>query len=163
MTPEGRVKARVRKCLHDHDIYTFPVNQRGIGRRGIPDDFLIVGNSPVFIEYKAHIRWGSMSSYLATQPTPLQVAEMEQIRKHGGYPLVIDDATAEPFMGDVSHLSNDWLGSADQMSIIKRYMWNISLQDFMRYTKLSPSESTAVLRFTEQAYLPTIDFEVINE
>lgn len=99
MTPEGKVKADVRKVMHDLGIYTFPVNQRGIGRRGIPDDFVCWHGVPMFIEYKASIRWDKNNkAAIATMPTPLQILEMTAARAQGMRTYVVDCHNKKDFI-----------------------------------------------------------------
>lgn len=99
MTPEGKVKAEVRKVMHELGIYTFPVNQQGIGRRGIPDDYACWRGVPMFIEYKASIRWDKNNkTAVATMPTPLQIIEMTAARAQGMRTYVIDCNNKKDFI-----------------------------------------------------------------
>ena len=99
MTPEGAVKAKVRNALHDMGIYTFPINQQGIGRRGIPDDFMMFNGVPCFIEFKAEMRFDKNNkAALSTWPTVLQILEMEKARKSGMMTYVIDRNNATEFL-----------------------------------------------------------------
>lgn len=90
MTPEGTVKARGRKLCQELEIYTFPVQQSGTSRAGIPDDILCVNGVFVSIEYKYNCLWGPASKRLTSLPTLRQAMEMEAIREAGGVPLVVD-------------------------------------------------------------------------
>jgi hypothetical protein len=85
MTPEGRVKARVRKVLGDIGaFYSMPMTG-GFGNSGDPD-FLICHNGRFFgIECKAK----------GNKPTALQLKRLDDIRKAGGVALVIDETNVE--------------------------------------------------------------------
>lgn len=129
MTPEGAVKAKVRKALHDCGIYTFPVNQQGIGRRGIPDDFLIMGGRPVFIEYKAECRWDKNNkTALATLPTVLQILEMDRIREAGGITYVVDRNNMDEFIESV------------RAGVFYKHRWIMSLTSYEWYRDLNKDD-----------------------
>ena len=129
MTPEGAVKAKVRKTLHDCGIYTFPVNQQGIGRRGIPDDFLIMGGRPVFIEYKAECRWDKNNkTALATLPTVLQILEMDKIREAGGITYVVDRNNMDEFI------------EAIRAGEFYKHRWIMSLTSYEWYRDLNKDD-----------------------
>lgn len=102
MTPEGKVKATVRKFLRELGAYTFPVNQQGIGRCGIPDDYFIFRGKPSFIEFKASIRWDrNHKTALATMPAPLQIIEMDKARCAGMMTYVVDAGNMRAFMEEL--------------------------------------------------------------
>lgn len=104
MTPEGKVKATVRKFLKDIGAYTFPINQQGIGRRGIPDDYFMFCSQPAFIEFKAQMRWDkNHKTALATMPTPLQIIEMDKAREAGICTYVVDSNNMRAFMDELKH------------------------------------------------------------
>lgn len=84
MTPEGRVKNAVKKVLKDHNIWFFMPMQNGFGVVGIPDFICCWGGRFLAIETKAP---GKRNFTTANQTTKL-----EEIRKHLGYSLVVDDA-----------------------------------------------------------------------
>lgn len=83
MTPEGRVKNAVKKVLKDHNIWFFMPMQNGFGVVGIPDFICCWEGRFLAIETKAP---GKRSSTTANQ-----TAKLEEIRKHLGYSLVVDD------------------------------------------------------------------------
>lgn len=143
MTPEGKVKAKARSVIHSLGFYTFPVNQRGIGRRGIPDDFLLLYGVPFFIEYKAHMRWDTNKKVaLATLPTMLQVSEMQDIRANGGRTLVVDDAGLDVLI--------EWLHSCkkdEQARSCYGLSWNITKEKFDAYAKAHEDTARAMLGF----------------
>lgn len=143
MTPEGKVKAKARSVIHSLGFYTFPVNQRGIGRRGIPDDFLLLYGVPFFIEYKAHMRWDTNKKVaLATLPTMLQVSEMQDIRANDGTTLVVDDAGLDVLI--------EWLCSCKKVELALpcyRLSWNITKERFDAYAKAPEDTARAMLGF----------------
>jgi len=81
MTPESRVKTKVKKILDEIDAYYFMPATAGYGRSGVPD---IVGcYDGVFfsIECKA----GN------NKPTALQEREMRLITDAGGLTMVVNE------------------------------------------------------------------------
>lgn len=81
MTPEGKVKARLKKQLNELGIYHFSPFQAGMGRAGIPD---VIGcYRGVFVAFEC--KAGS------NKPTALQEREMQAIREAGGYAHVINE------------------------------------------------------------------------
>lgn len=135
MTPEGKVKSKVRGVMHDLGFYTFPVNQGGIGRRGIPDDFFILQGKPAFIEFKAECRWDKNNkSALATWPTPLQLTEMDAIRNHGGYTFMVDKYNADDFTDLLSDIRLNMDGTQERIDTIK---WDITYDDYRELRDMS--------------------------
>lgn len=85
MTPEGRVKAAVRKMLGELGAYHFAPPANGYGRMGIPD---IVGCYRGYffaIECKAG----------RGKTTALQDLEIERIREAGGVAWVVNEENLE--------------------------------------------------------------------
>lgn len=85
MTPEGKVKARVKQILESICAYYFMPATGGYGRSGVPD---IVGcfNGKFFaIECKAD----------GNKPTALQSREIDRINVAGGYAFVVDENNVE--------------------------------------------------------------------
>lgn len=81
MTPEGKVKARLKKQLNELGIYHFSPFQAGMGRAGIPD---VIGcYRGVFVAFEC--KAGS------NKPTALQEREMQAIREAGGHAYVINE------------------------------------------------------------------------
>lgn len=81
LTPEGKVKARLRRLLEINKVYHFMPATGGYGRSGVPD---IVGCYKGFffaIECKAGDK----------RPTALQEKELERIRDAGGQVFVINE------------------------------------------------------------------------
>jgi Holliday junction resolvase len=81
MTPEGAVKAKVRKILQDRGAYYFMPPANGYGRVGIPDIICCHKGKFLAIECKAG----------KNKPTALQFMEMGAIRNAGGVALVINE------------------------------------------------------------------------
>jgi hypothetical protein len=83
MTPEGKVKAKVKKILDAVGAYwTMPVTG-GYGSSGAPD-FLVCHRGKFFgIECKAN----------GNKPTALQEDNMRRIEASGGFTLVVDETT----------------------------------------------------------------------
>lgn len=79
MTPEGKVKADVKKALAAEGVYYFMPVSNGMGRHGIPDFICCVGGIYLAIETKAG----------KGKTTALQEREMQHIRDAGGHALVV--------------------------------------------------------------------------
>lgn len=85
MTPEAKVKARVRKILDEMGIYHFMPPANGFGRAGIPD---IVGcYAGRFVAFECKAGRG--------KTTALQDRELENIRKAKGLAFVINEDNVE--------------------------------------------------------------------
>lgn len=78
MTPEGKVKAAVRKVLVKHGIYFFSPPGMGLGRSGIPDIIGCHYGHFVAIECKAG----------KGKTTALQERELQAIKAAGGFAFV---------------------------------------------------------------------------
>ena len=90
LTPEKKVKDKVKKVLVDAGAYYFMPGTHGFGASGVPD---IVGcyQSKFFgIECKAG----------DNKPTALQLRNLSQITTAGGYTLVVN----EDNLNDVSNM-----------------------------------------------------------
>ena len=88
-TPEGKVKAHVRRILDGAGVYHFAPAANGYGRVGIPDIICCYRGLFLAIECKAG----------KGKTTELQDREITHIRNRGGVALVInednyDDVTA---------------------------------------------------------------------
>ena len=80
-TPEGKVKARLKKQLDELGIYHFSPYQAGMGRAGVPDVIGCYEGRFVAFECKA----GN------NKPTALQEREMNAIRTAKGLAFVINE------------------------------------------------------------------------
>jgi Holliday junction resolvase len=81
MTPEAKVKAKLKKHLEAMGIYNFSPVQNGMGRAGIPDVIGCYNGLFVAFECKAN----------GNKPTPLQLREIERIQQAEGLAFVIDE------------------------------------------------------------------------
>ena len=84
-TPEGRVKAKVKKILDALGAYHFPAATHGYGRSGVPDFVGCYKGKFFAIECKAN----------GNKPTALQEREITKIREAWGVALVIDETNVE--------------------------------------------------------------------
>ena len=81
MTPEGRVKKRVKEILNELGAYyTMPMGT-GFSSSGAPDFIICIAGLFYGIECKAN----------GGKPTALQLKHLDDIRKAGGIALVIDE------------------------------------------------------------------------
>jgi Holliday junction resolvase len=85
LTPEAKVKARVKKILDEMGIYHFSPVQNGMGRAGIPDIIGCYAGRFVAFECKAG----------KGKTTALQDRELENIRKAKGLAFVINEENVE--------------------------------------------------------------------
>jgi len=86
MTPEAKVKAKVRKVLDELGAYYVMPVTSGFGKQGAPDFLVCLSGRFVGIECKA----GS------NRPTALQEKNLEQIEKAGGEAFVVNEDGIEP-------------------------------------------------------------------
>jgi len=84
-TPEGKVKAAVRKLLVEFGIYYFSPSANGYGRAGIPDIICCFGGRFIAIECKA----GKGTT------TALQDRELAAIRTAGGMAVVVNETNID--------------------------------------------------------------------
>lgn len=81
MTPEGKVKAAVRKILVEEGVYYFMPAANGFGRAGIPDIICCVCGFFLAIELKAG----------KGKTTALQDREIALINDQGGQAMVVNE------------------------------------------------------------------------
>jgi hypothetical protein len=84
-TPEGKVKAAVRKILDAADVYYFMPPGMGLGRAGIPDIICCMDGFFVAFELKAG----------KGKTTALQDREIAAINSHGGKAVVINESNID--------------------------------------------------------------------
>ena len=84
MTPEGKVKDAVKKVLKKHGVWYFMPMQNGFGVVGIPDFICCFHGIFLGVETKAPGK--------REQTTPNQDRVLREIKEHGGYTVVVDDA-----------------------------------------------------------------------
>jgi Holliday junction resolvase len=81
MTPEGKVKAAVKKLLEISHVYFFMPSANGYGRAGISDFIACANGHFISIETKA----GKGTT------TALQDREIERVKAAGGTALIINE------------------------------------------------------------------------
>lgn len=83
MTPEAKVKDKIKKILDEHHIYyTMPIGT-GYGNSGVPDFLCCVPPDGGFIAIEAKAN--------GNKPTALQEKHLREIRQSGGVTFVIDE------------------------------------------------------------------------
>lgn len=82
MTPEARVKAKVKDKLKALDAYFFMPATGGYGASGVPDIVACLNGRFIGIECKAG----------DNKPTALQEKNLQAIHQNGGIALVINEA-----------------------------------------------------------------------
>ena len=83
-TPEGKVKDEVKKVLKEFNVWYFCPMQNGFGVVGIPDFICCFDGKFFAIETKAPSK--------INNTTPNQDRVIKEIKDHGGYVIVVDDA-----------------------------------------------------------------------
>lgn len=81
MTPEGKVKERVKKLLKENDVFFFMPKGSTYGTQGIPDIICCIRGMFIGIETKAG----------HGVPTAMQKEQMHRIVEHGGYTFCINE------------------------------------------------------------------------
>jgi pantoate kinase len=79
MTPEGKVKAKIKAILKAHNIYYAMPIGAGYGNSGVPDFLCCVNGMFLAIEAKAG----------KGVATALQLKNLDAIEKCGGHPMII--------------------------------------------------------------------------
>lgn len=88
MTPEAKVKKKVKEILKSVGAYYAMPMGTGFGNSGVPD-FLVCSQGKFFgIECKAN----------GNKPTALQESNLERIRDAGGIAIVIDETNVNNLM-----------------------------------------------------------------
>lgn len=85
MTPEAKVKAKVKRVLDTFGAYYFSPATGGYGRSGVPDIIACYNGRFIAIEVKAG----------DNEPTALQQRELARIKERGGVALVINETTLD--------------------------------------------------------------------
>lgn len=93
MTPEGKVKKKVKDWLVAHGAYYYMPMSNGMGRVGAPDFIVALKGRFVGIETKAPGKRGNTS--------PNQKRELAAIQEAGGVALVIDDVSQLSILEDL--------------------------------------------------------------
>lgn len=81
MTPEGKVKERVKKLLKENDVFFFMPKGSTYGTQGIPDIICCIRGLFIGIETKAG----------HGVPTAMQKEQMHRIIENGGYTFCINE------------------------------------------------------------------------
>ena len=93
MTPEAKVKAKVKKVLNELGCYyAMPVGT-GFGNSGVPDFLICKGGLFYGIECKAN----------GGKPTALQLKHLDDIRKAGGIAMIVDETNVETLRKELNH------------------------------------------------------------
>lgn len=85
MTPEAKVKEKIKKILKEHGAYYAMPIGTGYGSSGVPDFLVCLNGEFLAIEAKAG----------RGVPTALQEKNMRDIGKAGGRTLVINEQSLE--------------------------------------------------------------------
>jgi len=88
MTPEGRVKVKVKKILDDINAYHFSLQTGGYGKSGIPDIIACYKGRFIAIECKAGK--GTL--------TALQKYNIDQIISRNGLAIVINEGNMQELL-----------------------------------------------------------------
>ena len=96
MTPEAKVKAQVKRMLHEIDptVYEFSPVTGGYGRSGVPDIVVCLKGKFIGIECKAN----------GNKPTALQKMNLDNIAAQGGIALVIDETNVNELKGMIENV-----------------------------------------------------------
>jgi len=93
MTPEAKVKKRVKQILSEVGAYYAMPIGTGFGNAGVPDFLVCLRGKFYGIECKAN----------GGKPTALQLKHLDDIRKTGGIALLIDETNVETLRKEFSH------------------------------------------------------------
>jgi pantoate kinase len=88
MTPEGKVKKKVKDYLNKRDIYYTMPFTAGYGASGVPDILVCHQGKFIAIECKAN----------GNKPTALQSQHMKRINEGGGIAVVVDENNVASMM-----------------------------------------------------------------
>lgn len=99
MTPEGKVKAKVKKLLVEHGAYFFMPIGGPFATQGIPDIICCIKGRFVGIECKAN----------GGRITALQEHNLDQIQKNGGVAILVDE-TGIDLLGKTLAHTEYWSG-----------------------------------------------------
>jgi hypothetical protein len=85
VTPEAKVKKRVKEILADLNAYYVMPVTGGYGNSGVPDFVICIGGLFYAIETKAN----------GGKATALQLKHLDNIRKAGGVALIVNETNVE--------------------------------------------------------------------
>ena len=96
MTPESKVKKKVREILSKRGAYhTMPVTG-GFGMSGAPDILVCYKGCFVGIECKAN----------GNRPTALQMKNLIALDEAGGYAIVVDETSIDTVTSILNHIDS---------------------------------------------------------
>lgn len=81
MTPEAKVKNKIRSILKKYNVYFFMPRGTALGRNGVPDIICCINGCFVGIECKAG----------KNKATALQLYEQQQIKDNKGIAIVVNE------------------------------------------------------------------------
>ncbi len=87
MTPEAKIKKKVREILLSTSTYYVMPHGAGYGNAGAPDFIICLQGKFIGIECKAK----------GNKPTALQLKNLADIEQCGGYAMVIDETNVDYF------------------------------------------------------------------
>jgi pantoate kinase len=96
-TPEAKVKTKIKAILKAHSVYYAMPIGTGYGSSGVPDFLCCVNGKFVAIEAKAG----------KGEVTALQLKNLSDINKAGGYTLVIRENNLEHLTNVISECNDD--------------------------------------------------------
>jgi pantoate kinase len=85
VTPEAKVKARIKELLKEEGVYYAMPIGTGFGNSGVPDFLCCVNGRFLGIEAKAN----------GNKPTELQKKNLKEIEASGGYAAVINENASD--------------------------------------------------------------------
>lgn len=110
MTPEARVKDKVKKLLSARDAWFYMPVQNGMGKVGIPDFIGVYRGLFFAIETKAPNKNPTTPEQRWSKATPNQQMRIEEIRNAGGVAIVCDDVSQVEKMLDVLDVMAEFIG-----------------------------------------------------
>jgi len=97
MTPESKVKAKIKAILKAHNVYYVMPIGTGYGNSGVPDFLCCVNGKFLGIEAKAG----------KGKTTALQEKNLRQIQESGGLVMVVDEDSIEEVQIILDYLSRN--------------------------------------------------------
>ncbi len=94
LTPEGKVKAQVKKVLEKLGAYYFMPATGGYGKSGVPDFVGCIEGKFFAIECKAG----------KGKLTELQEREIQKIKNEGGAAFVVNETNLETLYDDIARI-----------------------------------------------------------
>lgn len=91
MTPEGRLKKKVKVLLNERGAWSYMPVQNGMGVVGIPDFIVCYKGLLLGIETKAPLKNPTTAAQRWKKATPNQQNRITEIRESGGLAEVVDD------------------------------------------------------------------------